>query len=110
MVFKQSCPDPIAQILGTGFERFRTKFGVSGLAKESENGKRLEILAVNSDAQGCGYFRNFIDVCKQHYRTVCVWSIFNPIVSAALERYGFTPETEILGDGETVQGYRWDRI
>lgn len=99
-------PDPAGLILGTGYERFESPTGIDGLAKE--NGDRLDVLAVYAREHGQGAFREFIRLAKKEYRTVCVWLDDNPAIGPALQRYGFTPETEIQPDGEIVTGWRWD--
>lgn len=105
-VFKHECPDLAGQILGTGYNRFVSHCGIDGLAKE--NGDRLNLLAVGSSNPGTGQFRNFIAECKRFYKTICIWECWNPILPPILERYGFKSETEIQGDGEVLDGYRWD--
>lgn len=106
-VFKHSAPDPVGQLLGTGYDRFESVRGIDGLGKEKDG--RLDVLAVHATKPGTGQFRAFIGHCKQHYRTVCVWEIFNPTVEQALKKYGFTEAHEIDGmTGEQLKGYRWD--
>ena len=98
--------DPIESVLKTGFMNFKSlRYGVAGLAKESPG--RIDILAVESFRKRRGSFRKFIKACQEEYDTVCVWVIFEPIVEAALVRYGFKPAV-MEGDG-TVPGMRWDR-
>lgn len=100
-------PDPVGAILGTGYYRFSSPVGIDGLCKV--NGGRLDLLAVISREPSKGHLREFLRQAKEHYRTVCVWHVDNPALGPALERYGFTPETEIQPDGEIVPGYRWDK-
>lgn len=100
-------PDPIGVILGTGYMRFQSPNGLGGLAKWTDD--RLDLLAVHAFTQGQGQFRSFIAAAKLQWKTICVWQISNPFLGSALERYGFTPETEIQSDGEIVEGFRWDR-
>lgn len=101
-------PDQIGQILGTGYMRFQSPNGLGGLAKWTD--ERLDLLAVCALAEGRGQFRDFIAAAKLKYQTVCVWEDWNPIVGAALARYGFKRETEVQGDGEIITGWRWDKI
>ena len=108
-VFTSCYPDPIGQMLGTGMNRFESRHGICGLAKETEAGKTIEILAVESVFAGAGNFRRFIHTCQENYSAICVWHICNPILEKALLRYGFTPETDIAPDGEVMRGLRWDR-
>ena len=90
--------DPMGEVLGTGYKRFESPFGVNGLAKESS--ERVDILALVSDEEGKGHFRAFIARCLAIHHTVCVWEVWNPILGAALRRYGFRPawETDRFGD------------
>jgi hypothetical protein len=97
-VFTHWEPDEIAEFLGTGFDRFETSSGLHGLAKVT--GDTLEVLAVMSPNPGTGQFREFIRATKEIYRTVTVLEDWNPIVTAALQRYGFQ---RIEG------GWKWDR-
>lgn len=98
---------PIGQILGTGYWRFFSPWGIDGLAKWQED--RLDLLAVAANAPGRGHFREFIKQAQKRFRTICIWHDMNPIVAPMLVRYGFAAETEIQGDGEVVPGWRWDR-
>lgn len=100
-------PDPIGSILGTGFQCFRSPLGPEGLAKWTPS--RLEILAVHSSLPGRGQFRDFIAAAQRHWPTICIWEVWNPILQDALPRYGFTPETDLQPNGETVSGWRWDK-
>lgn len=100
-------PDPIGQILGTGYWRFQNTSGIGGLAKWTED--RLDILAVHADAPGTGQFRRFIADAKLHWSTICIWEDWNPMLGPALKRYGFSPETEIEPHGGSVSGWRWDK-
>lgn len=108
-VLGQTRPDRIAQILGTGYERFNSLTGVDGLAKV--NGDRLDVLAVHTPEpfQNRGCCREFVRQAKEQYCTVCIWHVDNQTLAGALKRYGFTPETEIQSDGEIVPGWRWDK-
>lgn len=99
-------PDPVGEMLGTGYVQFQSPGGIGGLAKWSED--RLDLLAVHAFIEGKGQFREFIAQAKGQFKTICVWEDWNPIVGPALKRWGFTPETEIQGWGESVNGWRWD--
>lgn len=102
--------DPIGLMLGFGemaFHRFETDAGVGGLLKLS--GGRLDILAIHSDNQGRGHVRDFISACQKEYAVICFWHVDNVSLKAALLRYNFKPEMEIQGDGEAVDGLRWDK-
>lgn len=110
-------PDPTGLILHTGYYRFTTRWngvsmGIGGLAKWTEQldpESRLDVLAIHADSPGRGEFRTFIKRAKQQFRTICVWITLNPSIAPVLVRYGFKPEMELQGDGETVDGWRWDR-
>ena len=99
--------DPVGAILGTGYMRFTTSFGLAGLAKAT--GDRLDVLAVDAARPGTGQFRRFIDAAKQSFSTVAVWEDWNPILAPALERYGFHPATHAEDDGEILTGWEWHR-
>lgn len=103
----ETAPDSVAQILGTGYMRFRSPVGIGGLAKW--NGDRLDLLVVHASSEGHGQFRQFIADAKQQFNTICVWEDWNPIIGIALSKYGFQRETEIQGDGEALKGWRWDK-
>jgi hypothetical protein len=100
-------PDPVGICLGTNFERFYSPFEVDGLCKILEDGKRLDILAIASQDPGRGCCRRFFAAAKNHFDTICVWVILEPIVASMLMRYGFVPASEIMPDGEWVEGFKW---
>lgn len=104
-VFKTFEPDPIGEILRTGFWRFTSHAGIDGLARET--GNLLEILAVATDNPGNGQFRQFIADCKRHYRVVTIWKIWNPFLEAVLWRYEFNPVSAREADGEIISGMTW---
>lgn len=106
-IFTHHEPDPVGLRLQTFFNRFDSRFGVGGLAKE--NGDRLDILAIHSEKQRCGQCRSFIAACKLEYRTICVWHVDNAILKAALTRWGFMPEVKIDMQQMLVDGMRWDK-
>ena len=100
-------PDPIGIMLGQpGYWQFQSKGGIGGLAKWTDD--RMDVLAVHAFGEGQGQFRRFVAAAKLEYRIICVWEVWNPILDAALERYGFERETEIQGSGEVIRGWRWD--
>ena len=100
-------PDPIGVVLCTGYMRFQSPGGLGGLAKWTDT--RLDLLAVHAMIEGRGQFRDFIASAKREWQTICVWEDWNPVVGPALARYGFTRETEVQGDGEIINGWRWDK-
>jgi hypothetical protein len=102
-------PDPIGAALGTGYLRFRSPLGVNGLCRIA--GKRLEILAVDSNHPGCGHFAEFIRQAKKEFDTICVWYVTSQILRDCLPRYKFRPWNErqlCRGEWESLEGYRWD--
>ncbi len=106
-LLQKTVPDLTSQILGTRYLRFESACGIIGLARPNED--RLDILALMAVHEGRGSFRQFIIEAKQEYRTICIWEVWNPILESALKRYGFMPEKEIQGNGEVVEGWRWDK-
>jgi hypothetical protein len=104
-LFDVLTPDPVGEILGTGFQRFAVhRFELNGLLKIT--GDSLEILAVVSENEDRGNFRDFIDACKDRFREVIVWHIDNPIVESALSRYGFVATQKFERD-ERIPGMIW---
>ena len=100
-------PDPVGELLGTGYLRFQSPSGIDGLAKE--NGDRLDLLAVNALVPGIGQFRRFIQRCKREYETICIWEVWNPMLHEILQRYGFRAYSEKdRHTGERLEGYRYD--
>lgn len=99
-------PDPIGVMLGAGYNRFATADGMDGLAKIT--GDRLDVLAVVASKAGAGQFRRFIASAKLAFKIVAVWEDWNPIVGAALKRYGFHPATCKEADGEVNHGWQWE--
>lgn len=97
-------PDTWGEILGTGFMRFRSSCGISGLAREIDGA--LHLLVVETINPGQGQFRSFITCAKVNYRAIYVWQVWNPWLPAVLERYGFSEASMIL-DGELLTGYVW---
>jgi hypothetical protein len=100
--------DPIGVLLGTGFYRFDTPFGISGLAR-LRTGGTLDVLAVIAEAPGKGQFRKFIDAAKATFNTVSVWEDWNPIIGDSLSRYGFHRDSIEEADGERNKGWSWPR-
>jgi hypothetical protein len=56
-------PDPMVKMLGPGYMRFASPFGIKGAARESAN--RVDLLAVVSDEEGTGHFQAFIITARQ---------------------------------------------
>jgi len=74
------------------------------------SGDRLDVLAVFCRTPGRGCLGEFLRRCMARYDAVCVWEVFNPVVSAALQRRGFRRAEETdPATGETVTGWRWQR-
>lgn len=99
-------PDFVSDILGTGFMRFESPTGISGLAKTDDT--RLDILAVDATTPGFGQFREFIKQCKSEYESIYIWEVWSPIMHSALERYGFHQIKEFQIDAD-VEGWRWTK-
>ena len=106
-LFSDWWPDPIGEVLGTGFCRFRSPSGVEVLAKADET--RLDVLAVFCRTPRRGCLREFMRRARARFGTVCVWEDWNPIVGAALARWGFRRVQQVENDGEIITGWRWDR-
>lgn len=106
-IFTSWKEDDYGKILGTQMMKFESVCGVGGLARE--NGDCIELLAVASFIEGKGMFRDFIALCKQHYKTICIWHVDNPKLPPALLRYGFQPDLMIDRFGFTMKGFRWDK-
>lgn len=98
-------PDPVGELLGTGYSRFQHASGMEGLAKVTND--RLDILAVNATREGRGQFREFIAAAKKSFKVVAVWEDWNPILAPALERYGFKPAKCVEAWGEINNGWEW---
>jgi len=101
-------PCPSAEILGPGYMRFASPFGVKGVARESAD--RVDFVCLVLDEEGKGNFRAFIRHCQATYRTICVWEVWNHAIAAVLQRHGFQQalalESEQFGE---ARGWRWDR-
>ena len=65
----------MVKMLGPGYIRFASPFGINGAAKESAN--RVDLLAVASAEKGTGHFRAFIRHCQANYDTICVWEVWD---------------------------------
>lgn len=98
-------PDPVGEILGTGYWQFISPVGCMGLAKWTDD--RLDILAISAMNAGTGQFREFIRQAKEQFRTISVWIIGNVTLEAALLRYGFTRTSYTEPDGEHITGMQW---
>lgn len=87
-LFAQLAPDPVGEILGTGYQRFMAhQPGIGGLCKIS--GDKLSILAITSRHEGRGHVRDFFSEAKSHFRYISVESIWSPKLLSALRRWGF---------------------
>lgn len=104
--FSEAMPDPVGEILGTGYWRFVTPFGIDGLAKWTHD--RIDVLAVGAYRPGRGAFRTFIEQVKKHFDSVYLWHIMNPLMHGILTGYGFTEAEQVEG-GEKMKGYKWER-
>ncbi len=99
--------DPFGEMLGTGYKRFESSVGINGLAKLGDD--RIDILAVVADSPGKGQFRRFVSAAKRMWKTVVVWEDWNPVVTDALQRYGFSRISEVDGDGKRNTGMMFSR-
>jgi hypothetical protein len=108
-IIGQLRPDPIAVLLGTGYQQFTSPLGVNGLCELT--GRRLEILAVHTNHPGNGCFRVFIEQAKRYYTPILIWRVTSDILDDYLPRYGFRKWEErqcLQGEWEHMEGYRWD--
>lgn len=97
-------PDPIGVSLGTGFMRFKSPFGITGLARV-RNGQ-LDLLMLIAENPGRGHLRHFIERAKLEYSAIAVLDIWHGWLRKVLERYGFTPYL-LIEDDEEVKGMIW---
>lgn len=103
-------PDPVGQALKTGYDRFESSNGIGGLCRVK--GRHLDILVIQSEFEGRGYFKQFIGLCKLEFDSIGVWEIMNPDLVPILERWGFSKRDEVEsidGKVEFVSGYCWSR-
>lgn len=101
----KTSPDPMGELLGTGYQRFQAHCGINGLAKD--DAEHLEVLAVDANKPGTGQFRKFIELAKKNYRCVTIWEVWNDDLRNALSRYGFEPCQKTMPWGEQVTGMIW---
>lgn len=110
-IFTSMRPDAVATVLKTGYQRYESKQGISGLCRIK--GFHLDLLFVSASKPGTGQFRRFIAACKTKYDSITVWEIWNKELPAILTRYGFKPTGEVPEDEEPdarmIEGYRWER-
>ena len=102
--------DPIGRALNISrpYNKFSSPVGCHGLARWTPD--RLDILAISSRKEGVGQLRKFIAEAQKHWPTICVWFISNEVLDAALKRYGFFRQIELAGNGEVLDGLRWDKV
>jgi|SRR3974390_1069904 len=103
-----------SKLLKTHYREFHSPFGIDGLAKETNGGKTLSILAVHTQQRRQGRFRSFMEEAKKEYTEIFVWEISNPILENALKRYGFSHTSHTEWDSfnqrnETIQGMVWKK-
>lgn len=97
-------PDASGVWLGTGFMRFKSTAGISGLARLRDG--RLDLLAIEAEKPHHGQLRQFILTAKTHYSAITVLDIWDDWLKKALARYGFTPWVLVEQD-EQVPGMMW---
>jgi len=76
-----------SDVLGTGYDEFKSPTGLTGLAKVRDG--QLHVLAVYAPSPGHGQLRGFIELCKQEYDVIYVWDVSNEDLAVTLRRYGF---------------------
>lgn len=106
-IFTSTEPDCISELLGTGYLRFQAAGVVEGLMQES--GGMLDILAIRSNQPREGNVRRFIEAAKERYVHIRMIEVWNDEFKAALARYGFTPTTLFMEDGEECSAMVWDQ-
>ena len=102
--------DPAGHVLKTGFLRFESPTGCSGLVRVKDSA--VEILAITARQHGRGMFRNFIRQLKAEADQITIYEIWNPFLELVLHRYSFTPCTEVQsieGHVEILTGMRWHK-
>ena len=100
-------PDPLCKMLGAGYMRFASPFGIRGVARESAN--RVDFVVVVLDQEDKNHFRAFIRHCQAAYHTICVWEVWNDAIIAGLRRYGFQQALKTEQFDKVFRGWRWDR-
>jgi inorganic pyrophosphatase len=104
--FTSLTPDPMGVILRTEYQRFN-RGAIDGLCKL--DGDRLDLLAFIAEPSGKGYFRQFIVDAKERFSIIAIWQIWNPWLTAVLERYGFIQASHTESDGDELTGYIWTK-
>lgn len=98
--------DPIGSMLGTGYLRFESVYGIRGLMKEGA-GHSLILLVVEADHPGHGQFREFIKAAKAEYQGIMVVEVWNEVLKRALTRYEFAPIRFKDDKGEVSDAMSW---
>lgn len=91
----------------TDFMEFSSDIGIDGLARV--NGNRIDFLAVISEDEGKGHFRDFIVACKEHYAFIRFWALMNPELEKTLTRYGFYGGNDVDCFGDVVDVMDWNK-
>lgn len=98
-------PDPVGQILDTGFNRFRSdRFRMNGLCKITDTG--IELLALYADCPGQGDFGRFLTECRNVFAEIQVLHVDNKRLESYLARRGFS-WTQRYERGELITGMIW---
>jgi hypothetical protein len=93
-----------SRLLNLPTRKFDSSFGIDGLAVWTD--ERLDLIAVNAKVHGKGSFRKFVRACKNHWKEIHVWEIWNEFLPDALTRYGFLWTREEF-NGDELEGMVW---
>lgn len=105
-VIGELVPHWCSEMLNSPFMEFHCDIGIDGLAKVDEDGT-LNLLSVIAAHERCGYFREFIRQCKQHYKSIRVWAVMNDVMPVLLTRYGFVKGHDMGFDGRMEEVWDW---
>ncbi len=96
--------DEVADMLGTGYQRFVSDAGVHGLCKVGD--KELHILAISAIRPGSGQFRKFMALCKAELGALYFWEVWNTRLAETLARHEFVA-CDTVERGEKLTGMVW---
>ena len=94
-------PDPVGNMLGTGFARFEGKH-FAGLFRSAD--QCVDILAIVARKEpGSGQFPLFLNELKARYDTIRFYEIWNPLLLKTLvAKHGFKPFEEYGVEGPNL--------